>query len=166
VEKMVISVTKKMIDYFQTDVKRINHALKVLNFAQIIAEDLAIDNQTKEIIYYAAVLHDIGIKNAEKKYNSSKAKYQEIEGPKVASEILTDLNVPVETINRVGFLVGNHHSYNKIDGIDFQIIVESDFLVNIFEDNVSLKAAKNINERIFKTDSGKKLLKTLYLNQS
>lgn len=62
--------------------------------------------------------------------------------------------------------MGNHHSYNKIDGIDFQIIVESDFLVNIFEDNISLKAVKNIDERIFKTDSGKKLLKTLYLNQS
>ncbi|WP_431062691.1 hypothetical protein [Methanobacterium sp.] len=60
--------------------------------------------------------------------------------------------------------MGNHHSYNRIEGIDFQIVVEADFLVNIFEDNIGIEAVKNIQQRIFKTECGKKLLETMYLN--
>lgn len=164
VGNMLISITQKMIEYFQNDVLRINHALKVFNFAQIIAENLSLDNQTQKIIFYTAILHDIGIKKAEQKYNSSAGRYQEMEGPKIAGEILADLLIPVETINRVCFIIGNHHSYDKIDGTDFQVLVEADFLVNIFEDNMSIETIKNINKRIFKTESGKKLLTTMYLS--
>ena len=164
VEDMVISVTGKMIEYFENDVKRINHALKVTSFAQIISENLSLDNQTKEIIFYTAILHDIGIKKAEQKYNSSEAKYQEIEGPEVANRILSELHVPVKIINRVCFIIGNHHSYNKIEGIDFQIIVEADFLVNIFEDNMGTESVQNLHKRIFKTEHGKNLVETMYLN--
>jgi len=161
--KFVILI-KKMIDYFQSDVRRINHSLKVFDFAQIIYEDQSIDKKTKDIISYTAILHDIGIKQAENKYNSSIGKYQEIEGPSIARKMLSDLKLSEEIINRVCFIIGNHHSYTKINGIDFQIIVEADFLVNIFEDNMNKKAIKNIHDSIFKTDSAKKLIKTMYLN--
>ena len=160
----VSSVRDKIIKYFRNDVRRINHTLKVLSFAQIISEKLDLDSQTTELIYYSALLHDIGIKEAERKYNSSSGKYQEIEGPKIAMKILSDLDIPVETIDRVRFIVGNHHSYNKIHGIDFQILVEADFLVNIFEDDLDMNSIKKINKQIFKTEEGKKLLKTMYLN--
>jgi len=162
---MKINVLKKMIEYFQTDVKRINHSLKVFDFAQIISEDENIEEKNKKTIIYASILHDIGIKEAEKKYNSSSGKYQEIEGPSIASEILSNLKIDEEIIDRVCFIIGNHHSYTKIDGIDFQIVVEADFLVNIFEDNINKNAIENINEHIFKTSSGKKLLKTMYLTK-
>ena len=152
--KFVILI-KKMIDYFQSDVRRINHSLKVFDFAQIIYEDQSIDKKTKDIISYTAILHDIGIKQAENKYNSSIGKYQEIEGPSIARKMLSDLKLSEEIINRVCFIIGNHHSYTKINGIDFQIIVEADFLVNIFEDNMNKKAIKNIHDSIFKTDSAK-----------
>jgi hypothetical protein len=153
-----------MIEYFQNDVRRINHALKVFSFAQIISEKLDLDTQTKELIYYSALLHDIGIKEALKKYKSSAGKYQEIEGPKIAEKILSDLNIPVETIYRVCFITGNHHSYNKIDGIDFQILVEADFLVNMYEDDMDINSIKKIYKGIFKTEEGNKLLETMYLN--
>ena len=162
---MITMILNKMIDYFQTDVKRINHAIKVFNFAQIISVDESIDEKTKEIIIYTSILHDIGIKEAEKKYNSSKGKYQEMEGPSIAREMLSDLKISEGIIDRVCFIVGNHHSYSKIDGVDFQIVVEADFLVNIYEDNTSKNAIENINEHIFKTISGKKLLKTMYLTK-
>ena len=141
-----------MIEYFQTDVKRINHALKVLDFACIIDDELSLDKKTKEIISYTAIFHDIGIKNAEKKYNSSMGRYQEIEGPPIARKILSDLNISKEIINRACYIIGNHHSYLKIDNIDFQIIVEADMLVNIFEDNMSKKAIENIQGNVFKTE--------------
>jgi HD superfamily phosphodiesterase len=120
--------------------------------------------KTKDIIIYTAILHDIGIKEAEKKYNSSAGKYQEIEGPKIAYEMLSDLKISKEIIERVCFIIGNHHSYTKINGIDFQIIVEADLIVNIFEDNMNKEAIKNINNSLFITESGKKLIKTIYLN--
>ena len=50
-----------------------------------------------------------------------------------------------------------------IDGIDFQILVEADFLVNIFEDSLGREAIESIGVRIFKTEGGKSLLKTMYL---
>jgi HD superfamily phosphodiesterase len=159
-------VMKKMIEYFQMDVRRINHALKVVEFAEIIGDDQALDKKTQEIIIYTAILHDIGIKKAEKRYNSSIGRYQEIEGPPIAREMLLDLNISEEIIKRVCYIIGNHHSYKKINNIDFQIIVEADILVNIFEDNMGKKAIENIKESVFRTEEGKKLISTMYLKKN
>ncbi|MGZ7043844.1 MAG: hypothetical protein ACXVHM_04570, partial [Methanobacterium sp.] len=95
---MKIEVLEKMIEYFGVDVRRINHALKVYDFAQIISYEESIDRKTRDIIIYSAILHDIGIKVAEKKHNSSVGKYQEIEGPPIAREILSDLKISEEII--------------------------------------------------------------------
>jgi hypothetical protein len=163
---MIIKIIKRMIEYFGKDVKRINHTLKVLSFAEIIADDETINDKTRQNIIYTAILHDIGIKESELKYKSSAGNYQEIEGPIIASRILNELNIHEETINRVCFIIGNHHSYHKIDGIDFQIVLEADFLVNIFENHMNYDAIDGIYKNIFKTKTGKKLLKTMYLNDN
>jgi HD superfamily phosphodiesterase len=155
---------EKMIDYFGHDAKRINHALKVLSFAQIIAKSQSFDDTTNGIIGYAAILHDIGIKEAESKHQSTDGKYQELEGPPLARQMLSELKISENIIDRVCFIIGNHHSYSKIDGLDFQILVEADFIVNIFEDAMQADVVESIGKRIFKTDSGKKLLRTMYGN--
>lgn len=162
---MTGKVIEKMIIYFQGDVRRINHALKVLGYARGITEREVPDEKTIDIIIYTAILHDIGIKESERKYNSSAWNYQEIEGPPVAEEILSELDISEEIIERVCFIIGNHHSYNKIDGIDFQIIVEADFIVNIFEKEMGLEAIESIKNSYFKTESGRKLIDTIYLNK-
>lgn len=153
----------KMMDYFGTDVRRINHALKVYAFASLIAEKEGQSGAEMEIIRITAILHDIGIPEAEKKYQSCAGKYQEIEGPPIAREMLKDLGVAPETIQRVCYLIGNHHSYAKIDGPDFQILVEADFLVNIFEDAIEKKAVKSIRDKYFKTTTAIRLLNQMYL---
>lgn len=160
---MFLKVMKEMISYFQNDVRRINHALKVLSLAQLIAADQSFDEKTDEIIAYTAILHDIGIKAAERKYNSTAGTYQEQEGPPIAKEILTKLNIPGDIIDRVCYIVGNHHSYSKIDGLDFQIIVEADFLVNIFEDNMEKTVVESILKKVFRTEAGERLLRKMYL---
>ena len=38
-------------------------------------------------------------------------------------------------------------------------------LVNIFEENMGIKAVENIKENIFKTEAGKRLISTMYLNR-
>ncbi|MDX9880646.1 MAG: HD domain-containing protein [Prolixibacteraceae bacterium] len=152
-----------MIDYFGNDVRRINHALKVYAFANLIAEKENLPEAKLEIVNLATILHDIGIPAAEQKYQSCAGKYQEIEGPPIAREILKQLSVEPETINRVCYLIGNHHSYAKIDGPDFQILIEADFLTNIFEDTMDKKTVKSIRDKYFKTATGIRLLEQMYL---
>ncbi|MBU5485619.1 HD domain-containing protein [Clostridium sp. MSJ-11] len=159
---MVQNVIENMIDYFGDDVKRINHAIKVYGFASSIGKLEGIEEEKLLILEIAAVLHDIGIKVSEEKYGCSNGKYQELEGPPVAEEILTKLGVSQNIIERVCFLIANHHTYNKIDDIDFQILVEADFLVNIFEDKLHEKASL-IKEKYFKTKIGTAYIERMYL---
>ena len=161
---MQTRVMETMISYFGHDVRRIDHALKVHAFATLIASREVSDERTREIISCAALLHDIGIHEAERKYDSTAGNYQQIEGPPLARKILSELGIPADIIDRVCFITGNHHTYNKIDGIDFQILVEADFLVNIFEDAMGREAVESVVERIFRTRAGKDLVEMMYLD--
>ncbi len=51
--------------------------------------------------------------------------------------------------DRVAYLVGHHHTYTNINGMDYQILVEADFLVNLYEDSVPKAAAQNALDKIF-----------------
>ncbi|WP_010244343.1 HD domain-containing protein [Acetivibrio cellulolyticus] len=160
---MVISkVLNKMIYYFGDDVKRINHALKVYGYAKAISGNEQISDKHRVVVELAAILHDIGIKEAERKYNSSAGKYQEMEGPAIAVELIPSDEIEETIIKRVCHLIGNHHSYQKIDGMDFQILVEADFLVNIEEEKLETEVIKSIKEKYFKTSTGQKILESLY----
>lgn len=151
-----------MIDYFGNDVKRINHALKVYGFAMTISGNENVSRKEGNVIGLAAILHDIGIKEAEKKYNSSAGKYQELEGPPIAERLMLDAGVDDSVIERVCFLIGNHHTYNKIDSMDFQILVEADFLVNIEEEGIRPDSVKSIKDKYFRTETGNRLVETIY----
>ena len=161
---MITAMMSDMIRYFHGDVKRINHALKVYCFASLIAQESGSDARTHQIIGIAALLHDIGIKVAERKYQSSSGKHQEREGPPIAREMLKAYDLDEAVRDRICFIIGNHHSYSKIDGTDFQILVEADLLVNIFEDSMNRESVRNIREKIFRTSQGIRLLDEMYLN--
>lgn len=161
---MITKITEQMIRVFGQDVRRINHALKVLGFATAIADLEKLSEGEKETLSLSALLHDIGIQEAEKKYNSSAGNYQELEGPPIAEEILKACGCDGNTIRRVCFIVGHHHSYHSIDGLDFQILVEADFLVNIHDEGLQKAAVLSIRDKIFKTGSGTKLLEMMYLS--
>lgn len=156
------AVIKSMIEYFDGDVKRINHAVKVYGFAKSIGELEGLPEEKLEILEAAAVLHDIGIKESERKYSSASGKYQEMEGPPVARAILQRFDLSKAFMDRVCYLIGNHHTYGNIDDIDFQILVEADFLVNIFEDGVERERIKTLRQRYFKTGTGLLYLDKMY----
>lgn len=158
------TVLTDMILYFGDDAKRINHALKVYGFAKAICESEDVSGNEREIIELTAILHDIGIREAERKYNSSAWNYQETEGPPVAREILEKNGIADKITDRVCFIIGHHHRFDKIDGIDFQILVESDLLVNIFEHGSSKESAESVKNSVFKTQAGIKLLDSIYLS--
>ena len=163
-ELKISLIIKEAISYDEGDSKRINHFLKVFSFAKSIGELEKLDLKRQYILEIAAVLHDIGIKVSEKKYKSSAGKYQEIEGPSIAEEILGNLEIEEDIIKRVSYLIGHHHTYKDIDNIDYQILIEADFLVNIYEDNIGDKEIKLIRDKYFKTKTGIEFLTRMYLN--
>jgi HD superfamily phosphodiesterase len=161
---MISKLIDKMIEHETGCPKRINHFLKVYSFTKLIAENEKLSEDMMKIVFVASIVHDIGIKISLEKYNSTSGKYQEKEGPVIAQKMLAELGFKQDLIDRVSFLIANHHSYDNIDGIDYQILIEADFLVNIFEDGLSKEQAVHIEGRYFKTAYGKKLLETMYLN--
>lgn len=153
---------QEMISYFEGDAKRIQHFVKVHSFARLIAHEEKLSDEQCFILEAAAYVHDIGIKPAEQIYGSANGKYQELLGPKQAKIILEKCGFPKDAIDRICYLVAHHHTYESIDFIDYQILVEADFLVNLYEDNTSKTAIENAYAKIFKTTTGKSLCKTIY----
>lgn len=156
-------VINAMIEYFGTDVRRINHFLKVFSFAKAIGEGESLEPEEQELVEVAAIVHDIGIKISEQKYNSSSGKYQELEGPAEAEKLLGQLGYEKLFIDKVKYLVAHHHTYNVINTLPYQILVEADFIVNLFEDNLSAESIKSVYSKIFKTKTGKTIMKEMYL---
>jgi len=155
-------IIDEMIKIYSGDVKRINHFLKVYSFAKIIGELENLEPEQQELVEIAAIVHDIGIKVSEKKYNSSIGKYQQIEGPILVKELLNSLGFEHSLILRISYLVGHHHMYQAIDDLVFQILVEADFLVNIYEDQMNQTMIETIKKKYFKTSTGINFLERLY----
>lgn len=151
-----------MIDYFANDPKRIQHLTKVHAFARLIGHEEGLDSRTQFVLESAALVHDIGIRPAEAKFGSCSGALQEQEGPAEARRLLENLDIDPDVVNRVCFLVGHHHTYTDIHDPDYQILVEADFLVNLYEDNESKHAASAALHRIFRTPSGSKICKTMF----
>ena len=151
-----------MIVYFAPDVRRINHFLKVYGYAKAIGELEGLDAQTQLTLEIAALCHDIGIKLSEQKYGSASGYYQQLEGPAQARALLTPLPISAVVIDRVCWLIAHHHTYRDIQGMDYQILVEADFLVNIDEDHVARESIADIHQRIFRTRTGTAFLHALY----
>ena len=152
----------KMTEFFSGDPKRIQHFIKVHTFARVIGRAEGLDICTMYCLDVASVVHDIGIKNSEKKYGYNTGKTQEKEGPPEAEKLLIPLTDDAAFIERVCYLVGHHHTYSNIDGMDYQILVEADFLVNLYEDKEHIKAVRSAYEKIFRTQSGRKLCKEIF----
>jgi HD superfamily phosphodiesterase len=117
------------------------------------------------VVMGAAYLHDIGIHEAEKKYGSHSGSYQEKEGPPIAKEILERLNVQKEIVEEICDIISHHHSPRDEETLNFQILYEADWLVNIEEDGISKDREKveKIIGKAFKTVTGKDLAEKLYL---
>ena len=151
-----------MIDYYTGMPKYIQHLEKVHAFSSMIAQEEGLDEDTRFILEAAALVHDIGIKPSKEKYGSSAGQYQQIEGPAPAGEMMKKLGFSGDVIARVQYLVAHHHTYTNIDGADYRILVEADFLVNLFENGNDQKAMLAARERVFRTPSAIRILNAMF----
>ena len=151
-----------MIAYYDGDPKRIQHFTKVHSYARLIGIGEELDDASLFILEAAAYTHDIGIRVAEEKYGRCDGKLQEQEGPIIAQKMLSQLGFENYIVERICFLIGHHHTYDNIDGLDYQILVEADFLVNLYEDDAGNRAIDKAYKRIFKTETGKKIFRLMF----
>lgn len=164
-ETLKADVIMAMQTYFNGDTRRINHALKVTEYAEKL---MKAEGGDYPVIIGAAVLHDIGIHEAERKYGSSSGQYQEKEGPPIARRILAELGFPPHQIEEISEIIGNHHSPGKINTPNFKILYDADWLVNL-KDEYDIKDKNKLNSiinNVFLTESGQALAREIYLAEA
>jgi HD superfamily phosphodiesterase len=149
-------VAIEMKRYFKTDFKRIGHATRVARYAERIGKK---ETGNMAVILCAAYLHDIGIPEAERKYNSAAANYQEQEGPIIAREILEKLGAKETLIQEVCDIVGHHHHPKPDETTNFKVLYDADLITNLEEKHKehSLEPARieELLEKSFLTDGGR-----------
>lgn len=153
---------EKMIAIDAGDPRRIQHFVKVCAFAGFIAEGEGLDPQTRFILEMAAIFHDAGIHACEEKYHSTAGRYQEMLGPGIARPVLEELALPADIIDRVCYLIAHHHTYTDVDGLDYRILLEADFLVNLYEDAMSPAQIRSARSVGFRTATGLALLDAMF----
>ncbi len=149
---------ERMEEFFGSDRKRINHANTVLKYAEVILRG---EIGKEDVVVAAAILHDVGIKEAERKFNSSNGRLQEMEGPPIARKIMKELKVEDSIIEEVCDIIAHHHTPRAMNTINFRIILDADMLTNIIEGDV--KIDKNRINKIFKTKKGKEIARKIQI---
>jgi len=160
IEKALI---KEMKGVFGSDGKRIEHALNVTQYAKLLLKE---ESGNPEIVIPAAILHDIGIHEAERKHGSTTGLYQEQEGPPIARSIMKKLGIDEGIIEEVCTIIGNHHSPGRINTLNFKILYDADWQVNLYDeyDYQNKEKLSKIIDKIFFTHSGKEMAKRIYLD--
>lgn len=156
------NLCKKMIEFYRDDPARIQHFLKVHSFAQLIGQEEGLAEKTMYILEAAAYVHDIGIRPSIEKYGKKNGSLQEKEGPAEAEKMMRELGFEPDVIERVSYLVGHHHTYSNIDGMDYQILVEADFLVNYYENQMKEETIRKSVSKIFRTETGKHIAEEMF----
>lgn len=163
-QNKLMTVKQRLIEelegYFADDKRRIAHAQQVMYLAEELLRE---EGGDWHIVIPAAILHDIGIKEAERRYGSSAGYYQEKEGPPIARKILLKMGFKREDIDEICQIIAHHHSPGKVNTQNFKLLYDADSLVNLkeVEDKAKLK---EMVDRVFLTPAGKKLAEKIYLS--
>ena len=156
-------LTALAIAYDAGDAKRIQHFIKVYAYSRLLGRREGLDEQKQNVLEAAAVLHDIGIHEAERKHGSHGGQWQEREGPAVAAPMLQQCGADKRESERVQWLIAHHHTYTAGEEKDFRILLEADFLVNAYEDGMTAEQCKTAKARVFRTETGKQYLEEMFL---
>ena len=129
----VSQIMEKMIVFSDASIHDIDHLIRVWTYAKTIGELEGLDAEKQLILEVAAITHDIACPLCREKYGNTNGKHQEEEGTRMVRNFLTDSGMTEAQISRVSYLVGHHHTFTAIDGLDYQILVEADYIANASE---------------------------------
>lgn len=161
-QKKIFVLYEAMLEYFAGDPRRCQHFIKVHSIARQLGTAEHLSEKDRFILEAAALVHDCGIKPGEAKFGRNDGKIQEQEGQAAAEQLLRAVDFSEADIKRICYLVGHHHTYGDIDGIDYQLLVEADFLVNFYEDQLPVANIRTAVDKIFRSGAGKRLAVMMY----
>lgn len=156
-------ICTRMIDFYEGNLPDINHFLKVYAYARTLGQLERLDEKTQEILEIAAIVHDIACPICREKYGNTDGKHQEAESEALLRVFLQEFELEPDVLERVIYLVCHHHTYEGIDGADWQLLLEADYLVNADEMNLSKEAITTFRDKVFKSQSSIMLLNSIYL---
>ena len=162
----IAEIMKRMIEYSKGNLHDIDHFIRVWTYAKTIGELEGLDSETQYILEVAAITHDIACPLCREKYGNTNGKHQEREGAPLVAEFLRETGMREDQIARVQYLVGHHHTFSDIDGIDYQILIEADYIANAGENGYSHANIDGFCRSICKTPSGKALLRAVFPERS
>ena len=160
--RMTHDIIYEMIRLNGSDMRRINHALKVYGFAVCIAGRESYSEADRLVVSLSAALHDIAIRHCETVYGSCAGKLQEKEGPAIARPLLQKYTDDDVLISRVCAIIAHHHTYKGFNDVCHQALIEADFLVNFDEGEFERPAFEAAVRLHFKTAAGKELAKVMF----
>ena len=153
----------KMISDWGGSQHDICHFLKVLAYAKTIGEMEGISAEEQQTLEFAAIVHDIACPELRKKYGNAPWDLQERFGPPLVREFYQDAGMEEKMLSRICYLVGNHHTITNVDGMDYRILLEADFLVNAGEQESYRENVNEFREKVFKTKTGLELLEKMFI---
>ena len=157
--RMTVSqIMERMLVFSDGNIHDIDHMIRVWTYAKTIGELEGLDAETQYILEIAAITHDIACPLCREKYGNTNGKHQEAEGAPLVRAFLADSGVSPAQIDRIAWLVSHHHSFSDIDGLDYQILLEADYIANASENGYSRENVMNFMEKVMKTENGKRLL--------
>ena len=158
----IAQIMERMLAFSEGNIHDIDHLLRVWSYAKTIGELEDLDHDTQFILEAAAIVHDIACPLCREKYGSTNGKYQEREGEPMVRAFFADSDLSSEQINRIAWLVAHHHTFCDIQGIDYQILVEADYIANASENTYSRDNIKNFLAKNMKTESAIRLTKLIF----
>jgi HD superfamily phosphodiesterase len=154
----IAQILEKMITHSGGNIHDIDHLIRVWTYAKTIGELEGLDTEMQFVLETAAITHDIACPLCREKYGNTNGKHQEKEGEPMVRAFLADAELSIAQVDRIAWLVAHHHTFSEIDGADYQILVEADYIANASENGYSRENVRNFMERIMKTESGKRIL--------
>ena len=158
----VSQILEKMISFSEGNIHDMDHLIRVWSYAKTIGELECLPAETQFILEVAAITHDIACPLCREKYGSTNGKLQEKEGAGMVKEFLSDSGMSETQIERVSYLVGHHHTFSDIHGMDHQVLIEADYIANASENGYGRKSIEHFTDRIAKTEAGKRLIKEVF----
>ena len=158
----ITEILEKMIVFSDGNIHDIDHFLRVWSYTKTIGEGEGLDTRTQYLLEAAALVHDIACPLCREKYGNTNGKHQEEEGIPLVKTFLSDSGMTKAQIDRVAFLVGHHHTFKGIDGLDWQILIEADYIANATENGYTKENVKGFIQKIMKTESGKRLAHAVF----
>ena len=158
----IAQIMEKMIAFSDGNLHDIDHFIRVWSYAKTIAELEGLDDETRFVLEVAAITHDIACPLCREKYGSCNGRLQEQEGASMVGAFLEDAGLTPAQVERVKYLVGHHHTLTGIDGADYQILVEADYIVNAAENGYGEANIQSFLDKVARTDAGKRLIRRVF----